>query len=102
MWIAWLFDDKAASWSASETVGWLNIVKPISSELAPNSIDISACWTISAAAGPIKWTPKIVSVFESEITFTNHEDWSTARALPLAENGNIPTLKVLPQSLDSF
>ena len=90
--MAWLLEANAASWKASETVGWLNIVNAISSELAPNSIEINACWTISAAAGPNTWTPRIVSVFLSDSTFTKPTDWSTARALPEAEKGNFPTL----------
>ena len=92
IWIAWLFEANAASCRASETVGWLNIVNAMSSELAPNSIEINACWTISAADGPKTWTPRMASVFLSESNFTKPMDSETARALPLAANGNLPTL----------
>ena len=63
-----------------------------SSALEPNSIEIKACWTISAAAGPKTCTPRIVSVFAFDKTLTKPTDWSIARPLPLAENGKLPTL----------
>ena len=72
----------------------------MSSALARSSIATTASAIISAARGPIMWTPSISSVLSSAMTFTNPSVSMLARALPLALKGKFPTLYFFPCSFN--
>ena len=63
--IALLSTDNAASFTASEKVGWAWHVRAISSALAPNSIATPISAINSPACGPIMWAPSTLSVCSS-------------------------------------
>ena len=68
----------------------------MSSADALNSIATTASAMSSETIGPIAWTPRISSVFASAITLTKPVVSPSARARPLAMNGNDPARTLRP------
>ena len=62
-----------------------------SSDVASSFIAAPASAISSVADGPMMWTPRTSSYFFSATIFTKPLAWLRIRALPIAENGNLPT-----------
>src|SRR5690606_8157441 len=80
----------AASPTASESVGWGWMVLTRSSLVASRRSAAQASAIRSVACGPTMCTPRTSSYFASATILTRPVS-PMIRALPLAENGNLPT-----------
>src|SRR5262245_34161964 len=101
MWIDLLPTARAASLTASVSVGWAWQVRAMSSAAAPNSIATAASAIMLPASGPMMWTPSTRSVLASARIFTKPSVCRLTLARPLAVNGNFPALKATPAAFSS-
>ena len=75
------------------------IVEKISSSVASNFIANENELINSVTSTPTKCAPKIWPVLSSKIIFTKPSLSDKDKALPLADNGNLPTLYLSPNFL---
>ena len=85
MWIARPSTARAASLTASASVGWAWQVRAMSSLLAPNSMATAASAIRSPARGPRMCTPSTRSVFASARILTRPSVWPRARGAAVGD-----------------
>ncbi len=91
LWMARLSTSRAASFIASDRVGWAWGVQAISSTVALFWMASAASAMSSEAWAPMMWTPTIMPLFASAIIFTNPSSSPVQRARELALKGNVPS-----------
>src|SRR6185436_1325091 len=99
MWMACPSAARVASSAASDSVGCAWIVWMSSSRVASSVRPTANSWISSVASGPTMCTPRISPVRLSATTLRKPSVSPSATALPLAVNGNFPTLTSRPLPL---
>src|SRR5690606_7814385 len=99
LWMARLSTAMAASWMASDRVGWAWQIRARSSAEPLNSMVSTPSCTSSEALGPMMCRPRTRSVSAWAITFTKPVASAMATARPTAANGKLPVLYGTPSAL---
>jgi len=89
----------AASFSASDSVGWECTAAPSSATVASRNFAATPSASSSVTDGPTMWMPRISPIFASATTFTNPSRDPSMIALLLGWKLNRPTRTSYPRSL---
>src|SRR4029079_4336917 len=97
-WIACPIASRAASMTASASVGWAWIVWPTSSTVASSVLPSPNSAISSVASAPRMWTPRISPVSPAATILTSPSGSALACALPVARNMYFPPFTARPSA----